>query len=485
MLLSYPTSGRQENNNNSFDRESRPSRRCASRALAAGAILSALPTIASAQVTSLTNGSVTVGVDLSKGGSITLLKSNSDGRNLVNTSDLGREIQPSYYSGPNNYNPNGTQSSGYPNWPWNPVQAGDVYGNASQVLSWSNNGSTIYVKTTPKQWALNNYPADAVIESWITLSGNVIDVKNRLTNVRTDSTQYSAMDQELPAIYTSSAFPNLYTYTGTQPFTGAPVTQVTNSGPPWQYWRGTESWAAHVDASNFGLGVFADHDNYFVGGYYNNTSNSSNSTGYIAPLQHDILDKNIVYSNQYQLVVGSLSDIRNYAYQNHTSQTPNYSFNSDRQHWFSVNTTDSVQNGAWHANLANNTGFLIGPATEFQASSANKIDIRAAYTLTGSGSPQARLYWEENNGNGTSLANFVAGQSLTFNLIADGQYHDYIVDLSNVANYTGLISELRFDPIVTPGLTGSVDIASIAAVPEPSAGLVLITTLVVGLRRRK
>jgi hypothetical protein len=483
MLLSYLSPSRQKSSHSTFARESRALHGWAVKALAA-AVLSAIPSIVSAQVTSITNGSVTIGVDLSKGGSITLLKSNSDGRNLVNTTDLGREIQPSYYSGPTNYNPNGTQSAAYPNWPWNPVQAGDTYGNASQVLSWSNNGSTIYVKTTPKQWALNNYPADAVIESWITLNGSVVDVKNRLTNLRTDSTQYTAMAQELPAIYTNSTFPNLYTYAGTQPFTNAPVTQITNSGPPWQYWRGTESWAAHVDATNFGLGVFANQDNYFVGGYYNN---GSASTGYIAPLQDEILDKNIVYNNDYQLVVGSLTDIRNYAYQNHTSQTPNYSFASDRQHWFSVNTTDSIQNNAWHVNLANNTGFLIGPATEFQASAANKIDIRAAYTLTGSGSPQARIYWEENNGDGTSLANFVAGQSTTFNLIADGQYHDYIVDLSNVANYTGMISELRFDPIVTAGLTGSVNIASISTVPtpEPGLGVMSLAVFALGIRRRR
>jgi hypothetical protein len=483
MLLPYPSTARQKSNESSrTGRESRASQCGASIVLAAAGVVLAIPALASAQVTSITNGAVSVGIDTSKGGAITLLKSNSDGRNLINTTDLGREIQPSYYSGPSGFNPNGTQSPGYPNWPWNPTQAGDVYGNASQVVTWSNNGSQLYVKTVPKQWALNNYAADAVVETWITLNGNVVDVKNRLTNLRTDSAQYLAMDQELPAVYTNSAFSNLYTYTGTQPFTGGALTQITNGGPPWQYWRGTESWAAHVDNNNFGLGVFANNTDYFVGGLHP----GADATGYISPLQHEVLDPHIVYNNQYQLVVGSLTDIRNYAYQAHTDPSPNFTFAGDRQHWFSVNTTDSAQPGAWHVNLSGNTGFLISPATGYQAATATKIDIRAAYTLGASG--QARLYWEENNGTGTTLANFVAGQSVTFPIIADGQYHDYIVDLSGVANYSGLISELRFDPMVTPGLTGSVDIASIttaAATPEPSSGAIALGLMALCRFRRR
>ena len=97
MLLSYPLPIRNYSGNSRLiARESRAFHRCRIIALVAGAIC-ALPALASAQATSITNGSVTVGVDLSRGGSITLLKSNSDGRNLVNTSDLGREIQPSRF----------------------------------------------------------------------------------------------------------------------------------------------------------------------------------------------------------------------------------------------------------------------------------------------------------------------------------------------------------------------------------------------------
>ncbi len=46
----------------------------------------------------LDNGSLQIGVDLSKGGAITYLAP-AGGSNLVNSYDLGRQIQMSYYSG--------------------------------------------------------------------------------------------------------------------------------------------------------------------------------------------------------------------------------------------------------------------------------------------------------------------------------------------------------------------------------------------------
>eukprot|EP01046_Picozoa_sp_COSAG06_P039504 COSAG06_NODE_4679_length_4042_cov_4.646704_2_plen_339_part_00 len=129
-----------------------------------------------------------VGIDLSKGGSISFMSSSkTHGENIVNAHDMGREIQLSYYSGPNFYNPptekfpvrkqqpflgcssfvpfvpslswqsivctlayensNPSRSSsqsgacdklfGHPGvpWPWNPIGAGDIDGNHGQILS--------------------------------------------------------------------------------------------------------------------------------------------------------------------------------------------------------------------------------------------------------------------------------------------------------------------------------------------------------------
>ena len=161
--------------------------------------------------------------------------------------------QQSYYSGPQ---PFGTPHPSYPNWPWNPVAGGDVYGHPSTILEQTNDGTTIYVKRIPKQWALNNVDSESTMEEWITLEQNVVKVRCRLTNARSDTTFYAARSQELPAIYTNPPFTKIFTYNGSSPFSGGALTQIVKAGPPWTSFMATESWTALVDNSNFGVGLY-------------------------------------------------------------------------------------------------------------------------------------------------------------------------------------------------------------------------------------
>lgn len=200
----------------------------------------------------LDNGVIRVGVDLNMGGVITYLADfNNQDINLVNSSDQGREIQPSYYAGPQPY---GDPHPGWPNWPWNPIGAGDCYGNRSEVVEKFNDGTTIYVKSIPLQWALDNVPCECVFEQWIELDGNAVEVHYKLTNARADHTDYGARHQELPAVYTTDRFHRIFTYNGGSPFTGRPVEEIANSGPPWAYFDATEKWAALVQDNGWGLG---------------------------------------------------------------------------------------------------------------------------------------------------------------------------------------------------------------------------------------
>ena len=264
----------------------------------------------------LNNGVIQIGVDLQKGGTITFLADAGQlDVNLINSADLGREIQQSYYSGPQPY---GDPHPSWPNWAWNPIGAGDCYGNPSEVLEHTNDGTTLYVRSIPMQWALDNVPGECTFEKWIVLDRNVARVHFRLNNNRSDTTTYSAMHQELPAVYTTDRFHRLFTYTGGAPFTWEPIEQIDNHGPPWAYFQGTEKWAALVQDNGWGLGVYNPGAEQFVGGFHGTPGSGdplASSCGYIAPLRTEVITHDIVYDYTCHFILGYLDDIRAYVYQ--------------------------------------------------------------------------------------------------------------------------------------------------------------------------
>ncbi|MDA1043783.1 MAG: hypothetical protein O3C57_01025 [Verrucomicrobia bacterium] len=109
----------------------------------------------------LDNGKIRLGVDLTLGGAVTFLAESKDGQNLINSHDWGRQVQMSFYSGPQPFEPNGKKPSEH--WKqlgWNPIQSGDYAGKRSKVLEHRNNGRTIFVKWFPMQWPLDDEPGD-------------------------------------------------------------------------------------------------------------------------------------------------------------------------------------------------------------------------------------------------------------------------------------------------------------------------------------
>jgi autotransporter-associated beta strand protein len=425
-------------------------------AAAVGAAVIAEP--AAAQIQYLDNGSIRLGVDTTKGGAIVELRPSgtlASGSNVVNTFDLGREIQQSYYSGPASFVPAGaTQHPSWSPWPWNPVQAGDAYGNRSTLISASNSGTELYVKSRPKQWALQNVDADCTMEEWITLSGNVATVRTRLTNARSDTTQYPARHQELPAVYTWARLTQLKTYTGTQPFTSGSLTVIPNAAPPWTSFRATEGWAAYVDANDWGLGVFAPNNVRFVGGFAGTPgtgSTTSSNTGYISPIRSEIIDHNIVYDHTYHLILGSLTSIRAFAVANKPDLKPDYQFRGTRDGWTYVNATDTgfPVTDRLRVNVASSDPQMVGPECSFAAADVPKLFVRVAASVAGATQASGRFYWERENG----TAPMSAAQSQGFTLTADGQFRTYEVTLSATSTWTGQISRLRFDPVGS-GTTG-------------------------------
>jgi hypothetical protein len=401
----------------------------------------------------LENNEIKVGVDLDLGGSITYLSIKNKDENLINNFDWGRQIQMSFYGGPNPYMPNGKEPN--PFWKtlgWNPIQSGDYAGNRSRVIDYKQSSTEIYVKCIPMQWPLNNVPCDCTFESWIRLEKNTVLVRSRLNNNRKDSIQYAGRPQELPAVYTNAPFTELVSYIGQKPFQHDTVSRIKNENIPgsgridWASWQATENWAATLDKNNWGLGVWHPGVQRFKGGFFGKKGSPGNSfdkpTAYIAPGFDEILDWNIVYTYNYVLILGSLAEIRGYVYQHSVrNKLPDYVFSKDRQHWIYRNTTDTgwPVRGYLNVKLSNDAA-LLGPLSFWQAKKSDQLIIRAAYkTKAKSAKVCWQLFGEEN---------FREINNMEFNIRSDGKFHTYNIPIGHQIGYKGNIIRLKVIPSI-------------------------------------
>ena len=278
------------------------------------------------------NGTLLLKLDLTRGGAISYLSLSGSNRSVVNIADEGRYIQQSYYAGKSIDRKSEGQSPSWSPWAWNPIQVGDAYRNRAKILDFQKSGNSLYVKCIPMLWDMNNMPAEAEMEQWTTLSGNVLTVRNRLTCHRTDNIYEEGIldDQELPAVYPISALKNLYTYFGNAPFTNAPlsnpITVFLSSGFWGRYINETvtENWMAYLDDNKWGIGVYNPICTNFIAGMSGQPGGeaTSGATSYIAPVRKEILNKNSVYEYEYYLIVGTVDEIRTKIYQLHSSNPP-------------------------------------------------------------------------------------------------------------------------------------------------------------------
>ena len=398
----------------------------------------------------LDNGIIRIGVNKAAGGTITYLADSKQKVNVVNNFDLGRQIQMSFYSGPTPFAPNGKQpKGGWEHTGWNPVQAGDIFGNWSKTLEFKNDNKVIYSKSIPMQWALNNEPCECLFESWIELENNTVKVKHRITNQRSDKTFYNAQFQELPAIFTNAPFRKIMSYVGEKPFTNDALTDISTPAGSIgsSYFRASENWAAMVRNDNWGLGVWKENHYTFsstritMAGGEGETAPSGN---YVSPIYSEILDHNIQYEFEYVLIVGTLDQIRQYAYTKTRSQlVPDFTFTKDRQHWRyydGMQDTGFPIQGELHIKMEQEKAELYSPEEFWPAASTPKLYISAAYQTN---AKSARLYWRQNG----DTFKFIPEKSITFPIQGDGTYRTYEIDLSKHPEWKGNIIQLMFAPI--------------------------------------
>ena len=414
----------------------------------------------------LENDDLRIGIDLNLGGSITFLSAKRHGArraNIVNSYDLGRQIQMSYFSGPVPFLAG--KHEPIPAWRhigWNPIQSGDYHGHRSQVVGFRHQDDSLYVRCIPKHWPLADVAAECQFESWVKLDGPAVHVRCRLVNRRTDKTQFSARDQELPAVYLNAPFHRLFSYTGNKPCAGQPLTKIENDAQaafPWARFRATEHWAALVDDDDFGLAVYQPDCPQFLGGFvgaHGQGDSADASTGYLAPTRREIIDHNITHEYTYSLIVGKLPELRRWAVTREAKRKlPAWTFAENRQGWYYANATDT----GWpirqmlDVRLTGNDPQLHSPPSVWQAEKAPLVRIEAAFENC---EATAQIFW-----NTLAPPHTSADFRVDFPIVSDGSMRVYEVDLSQNKNYRNAVTSLRIDPVSRGGPEKGVRLKSV------------------------
>jgi len=280
------------------------------------AIMVSFPALVAAELSTLNNGIFTIGVDTAYGGAITyLVDKNVPSVNLINTHDFGRVVQQSWYSGPVPYD--NAVYDGQP-WPWNPIGCGDIHRNPGTILNLTNDGTQIYVKSRPLQWALNNVPCECYMETWIKQDAQGAFVRNRLTTFRADTTAYPARGQEMPAVYVIGSLQQvLWLYDGSAPWTNQPLSAPSAPQGSSSAFTSTESWVMwsyNTPPGYYGLGIMNTGTQTFGVGHFGPATGGANDdpTGYLSPWKALTVPGNGTIDFCYYIGIGYRDDLRNY-----------------------------------------------------------------------------------------------------------------------------------------------------------------------------
>ena len=292
----------------------------------------------------------------------------------------------------------------------------------------------------------------------MSIKGRAILVRNRLTAWRSDATRYAASPQELPALYTTGRTYRVFTYDGPAPFTHARLREVTEDAGgffrPGPSWLATEHWAAVVGDGGFGIGLFKPDLVRFTG--IPGTWGGGWVNGYLAASTNEVIDANQVYDYGYTLVVGSLRQIRAYAYAHRPDARPDYHFRTTRRHWWYTGTTDmgSPIAGALRVFADSSAAHMYGPEGWWRARAVPVVYVRARWTSRAS--QVTWLGWAKRG------LGFSPERRALLVPILDGRFHTYSVRLAGFPRYTEWITGLELEPVSIDAPGAEVDVACIS-----------------------
>lgn len=389
---------------------------------------------------------------------------------MVSNPDLGRQIQIGLYGGPSDYSAGGP--SNWINLGWDPIQAGDYYGNPSEVLIAEQSENLLHTKTIPKQFAFNNQPGEATIEHWIHLEGNVVKVHAKVVLSRADKTQYEARQQEFPCMYLTGEYHNMWYYKEGSPYTNGQLT-LSRIQPPQTSFNGdifpTEPWVASTNENGYGAALYVADNYEWKNGYFGadlGGDEFSTLASYVAATPKVVFDYNLSYEWDYELVLGQVNDIRQYIYaKKHAPTGPQFRFDTTRKGWSYRHATDT----GWpikdklHIFLDDaSNAQIFSPFVFWKGRDNPKLYLRAAFNTK---SEKFRLNWRHTD----DITLYDTGDRIfDFPVINDSQYHTYEIDLSQVEHWLSTdIGQIELEPVTDQAQPGSwVEFAWLGTSPE-------------------
>ena len=254
--------------------------------------------------TYINNGIVQLGVDMDRGGAVFHFSEVNTKRNLLNHADEGRFIQQSYYGEADGSDWNGQS------WVWNPIQGGGCRGEKARVISQEITENSIRVVSTPVHWATGEAVTDCEMEERITLDGRIARIHYTFRNTGPGATDHPATSQEMPAVFVDYALKNLVYYDGSSPWTGGPLRRDVPGWPNEERTR-TEHWAAYVDDSDWGIGVYTPGTPLSTTYRFDGPSGpTGGGCSYFAPIRNFAVAKGLVLEYDVYLYIGTVEEIR-------------------------------------------------------------------------------------------------------------------------------------------------------------------------------
>lgn len=262
----------------------------------------------------LDNGTLRVGLDRTKGGSITWLSWKNHPKNTVNLHDPGRLLQQSYYAGRSLDRRADGQHKAWSPWTWNPIQGGGVESWA-RVTTFEKEEGSLHAVTVPKLWDMPNEEAQALMKQWVRFEpgmSNVLVVRNELVCQRSDDDRWGPAvprHQEVPACYFTRTFDTLLSYLGD----GQWREESAPLGPPWTKAQPPRRAMACFNKDGQGIAIFSpvsgDTWNFGPVGARLTPDPKAAPCVHVAPLTTAALGPRSTFRYRYWLVTGTKEEI--------------------------------------------------------------------------------------------------------------------------------------------------------------------------------